>query len=146
MMLGIELGAGIYEMRVLVPLWSSSPPHSIIAYDAQPLRPDPGRNFWIFATTFLGLVSIANLFPAWRSTGMRRRWWLFGAGLTVLVIISTFGYFVPTLLKIHGRDLPAGEVIAMTNWWVRLNWLRAALVFIAWVATLRAFSYGRPAD
>lgn len=145
LMLGIEIGAGIFETRVLVPLWSSSPPDSILTYDTQTLRPDTGRHFWIYATPFLGLVSFANLFPAWQNSGARRRWWLFGAGLTLLVVISTFAYFVPALGKIHrANEFPADEIISTTLWWVRLNYLRVAALILAWLSALRAFSYGPP--
>jgi hypothetical protein len=143
--IGIEIGAGIYEARVLVPLWSSSPPESLIAYQSQSMPPDPGRKFWIFATPLVGLLSLANLFPAWRSTGARRRWWLLGAGLSLLVVIATFAYFVPTLIKLQrAAVLPGDEVIALITWWVRLNWLRAVVFFIGWLAVLRALSFGPP--
>ncbi len=59
--LGITLGAGLYEMRVVVPLWASAPPASIG-------HPDSGRRFWAFVTTGpLTLLCLANLYYAWRS-------------------------------------------------------------------------------
>jgi hypothetical protein len=30
--LGIEIGAGLYETLVVLPLWTASPPESVIAY------------------------------------------------------------------------------------------------------------------
>jgi hypothetical protein len=32
------------------------------------------------------------------------------------------------------------ELTSLTNWWSRLNWLRAILYFIAWLAALRALT------
>jgi hypothetical protein len=55
--LGLQTGAGLYETRVLVPLWACAPPQSVVAYFANPMRPDSGRRFWIVLTPTLGLVS-----------------------------------------------------------------------------------------
>jgi hypothetical protein len=53
--LGIVVGAGLYENRVVVPQWASAPPHSLLA-------PDSGLRFWAFATTgALTLLTLANL-------------------------------------------------------------------------------------
>jgi hypothetical protein len=62
--LGLQTGAGIYETRVLVPLWSASPPESVAAFFAQPMRPDSGRRLWIFLTPLTGIVCIVNLILA----------------------------------------------------------------------------------
>jgi hypothetical protein len=144
-MLGVEIGAGIYEARVLVPLWAGAPPDSVWDYLTQELRPDPGRKFWAYSTTLVGLLGIANLVTAWRNKKIpskQRKWWLLGAGGTVAMIIATFAYFVPTLMRMEdaGQAMVSADVV---NWWVRLNWLRAAVYMAAWLATLRAFSFGR---
>jgi hypothetical protein len=51
-MLGPQLGAGMYENRVLVSLWASDPPRSVNVWKEQlsraTLRPDAGRAFWMF--------------------------------------------------------------------------------------------------
>src|SRR5207247_3252473 len=90
--LGIVFGAGIYEARIVVPLWASSPPKSLRS-------PDSGRKFWVFVTTLpLTLLSLANLVAAWQAQGTRRDWWL-GAVFAVLVErLATFSYFIPTML------------------------------------------------
>lgn len=141
--LGIQTGAGLFETRVLIPLWSSSPPESVVTYHAQALRPDSGRRFWIFLTPLVGLISALNLIVAWQSEGPRRAWWLLGAGASTAVIIVTFTYFVPVLLRLlRAGEMPATEVAGMVRWWVRLNWLRAVVLMAAWLAALKAFSYG----
>ena len=141
--LGIQTGAGLIETLVLVPLWSSAPPESVIAFNAQPMRPDSGRRFWIFSTPVVGLVSLANVFFAWRSAGPQRVWWLASAGSSVVIVIVAFAYFAPILLTLlRASELPANDVARMVRWWVRLNRVRAVVLVAAWLAALKAFSYG----
>ena len=42
--LGTAFGAGFYESRVVVPMWTSDPPASLAS-------PDSGHRFWAFVTT-----------------------------------------------------------------------------------------------
>ena len=142
--LGLQVGAGIYEARVIVPLWASNPPASVIEFFAQPMRPDSGGRFWIFLTPIVGLISLGNLVFAWSSTGPGRSSWLFAAGASFAITVVTFAYFVPAILLLPKADkLPADVVTSKVQWWVRLNWVRAIVLAAAWLAALNAFAYGR---
>jgi hypothetical protein len=141
--LGIQIGAGIYETRVIVPLWSSAPPESVVAYNLQALRPESGTRFWIFATPLLGLLGLANLFVAWRSNAGVRAWWLFAAAAVVVVVAVTFIYFVPELMRFAAWREGAGAPIeSRVRLWVALNWVRVVVLVAAWLSLLRAFSGG----
>jgi hypothetical protein len=86
--LGIVFGAGIYEARVVVPLWASSPPASLHS-------PDSGRQFWAFVTTVpLTLVTIANAIAAWQSVAPQRPWWI---AAVVLVVVERAATRMPML-------------------------------------------------
>jgi hypothetical protein len=138
--LGIEIGAGLYEARVLVPLWSSAPPESLIHYNLQTLRPMPGQRFWIVSTPLVGLLGLANLVAGWRSTVATRRWWLLGAGGVVAIVVITFVYFVPALMGFERvRSGADGSLAASVNRWVILNWVRAAIYTVSWLCLLRAY-------
>src|SRR5438309_12120473 len=92
--LGTAFGAGLYEARIVVPLWASSPPESLRS-------PDSGRKFWAFVTTIpLTLLYPANLVTAWHVQGPRRRWWLAAAIVLFVERIATFSYFIPTMLRL----------------------------------------------
>jgi hypothetical protein len=137
---GIEIGAGLYEARVLVPLWSSAPPESLIHYNLQTLRPMPGQRFWIVSTPLVGLLGLANLVVGWLSTAARRRWWLLGAGGVVVMVVITFVYFVPALMGFEAVRAGAdGSLAASVNRWVILNWIRAAIYMAAWLCLLHAY-------
>src|SRR5437899_6316649 len=93
--LGIVFGAGLYEARIVVPLWASSPPESL-------RWPDSGRKFWAFVTTIPHtLLSLANLVIAWHAQSPRREWWLAAAVVILVERISTFSYFIPTMLRLQ---------------------------------------------
>lgn len=141
--LGIALGAGLYESRIVVPQWISYSPESGYRWNVEAARQaNTGVNFWVYVTTVpLTLLTLANLFVAWRwSRGELRRWWL-GAGFgTVADKILTFGYFIPVMLRLMGDEsIPPAEAVATALQWARFDWMRHAIDFVAWLAALRAF-------
>ncbi len=131
--LGIVFGAGLYESRIVVPLWTSAPPASLRS-------PDSGRRFWAFTTTIpLTLLTLANIPLAWHSQA-RREWWLVAALLVLVERISTFGYFIPTMIRMQRADKSTTELIARLAIWERLNCVRVLLTLVAWLAALKALT------
>jgi hypothetical protein len=74
MNLGIAFGAGLYEHRIVVSTWISSSQEPGAHWNAEAARrDDTGRKFWAFVTTVpLTLLTLANLFAAWRASGAVR--------------------------------------------------------------------------
>jgi hypothetical protein len=146
--LGIEIGAGLYETIVIVPMWAGSPPDSLIAF-YQHNRANPemtinaGGRFWIFATPMVGLLSIAVLLTgSWANTAQRRLRTI-GSGLALLVVISTFVWFVPNLILLQSKEvltMDANKLASLANWWFNLNWVRCFLYVTAWLSALRALA------
>src|SRR6266702_2177291 len=119
--LGIVFGAGLYEARIVVPLWASSPPESLRS-------PDSGRRFWAFVTTIpLTLLTLASLVAAWHAPAPRRESWLVAAVVILVERIATFSYFIPTMLRLQRAALPPADVRARVSLWARLNYLRSAI-------------------
>ena len=141
--LGIVLGAGLYESRIIIPQWMGTPPESVYRWNAEAARrPEPGRDFWAFVTTVpLTLLTLANLMAAWRVRGAMRVWWL-GAAMSIVVErILTFLYFIPRALKLqHAETLSEAEVVAVASQWPKLNYVRHAFTLAGWLAALKAFS------
>jgi hypothetical protein len=138
--LGVALGAGLYESRIVVPDWidvaASSP-----AWNADAARSDnTGIRFWVAVTTVpLTLLTLANLFAGWRAPIGLRRWWL-GAATTALVErASTLGYFVPTMVRLIQAD-SSPDTVSSAMRWAQLNNGRHFLVLAAWLAALKTFS------
>jgi hypothetical protein len=139
--LGIAFGAGLYEHRIVASGWLVTSQKSGVHWRADAARRDDvGRRFWAFATTLpLTLLTLANLFSAWRSSGAVRGWWL-AAGLAALADRAvTFCYFIPTMVRLmRAGDSPEAVAVA-TRWW-NLNYMRHALVLTAWLMALEAFA------
>jgi hypothetical protein len=142
--LGIALGAGLYEHRVVVPRWidwAGSPDGPVRYWNAGAARRDnTGIRFWVFVTTVpLTLLTLANLIAAWRAPGAVRRWWLGAAAAALVDRVITFTYFIPTMVRLmHAPSTPAS--VAAATRWAQLNYVRHAIVLAALLAALRAFS------
>src|SRR6266851_4527783 len=139
--LGIVFGAGIYEARISVPRWigpsnTSSPGW----HPEEAKRDDTGRRFWAFTTTLpLTLLTLANLWAAWQSSGPIQGWWLTAALAALADRIFTFLYFIPRMVGLlRATDSPAARATMMQ--WANLNYIRLALILIAWLASLQTFS------
>jgi hypothetical protein len=148
MCLGIEIGAGLYEALVVVPIWSAAPPASVLGYfhhnvaDLQ-FALNPGGNFWLIFTPMTGLLAVVTLLSGLKTAPEHRKWRIAGTVLAIIVVAATFAWFVPTLISLMSEGvtkLSGAEITSKTNWWVRLNWVRAATYIIAWVAALRALT------
>ena len=128
MNLGIAFGAGLYEKRIILPQWFSVSPESGFRVNSEAMRrTDVGLRFWAYVTTVpLTLLTLASLLVAWQSHGPRHNWWLGAAVIILVERIGTFAYFIPT-----GLTLMRAEP---------LNYIRAALTLVGWMAALKAFS------
>jgi hypothetical protein len=138
--LGIAFGAGLYEHRIVIPGWlvySESEAH----WRAEAARrDDTGRRFWAFVSTIpLTLLTLCSLYLAWHATGTLRYWWLAAALVALADRLLTFSYFIPTMLSLM-RAADSSESVAVALRWSNLNYLRHALVLIAWLASLKAFA------
>ena len=146
--LGITIGGGLYEQLVVMPLWSLSPPDSVIAYHqhnvANPqFAPDQGGRFWIFFSPGLGLLAIATLISGWKTQPQHRRLRMISTIISLIVIVFTFAWFIPNIITLTGEGvtkLSGEQITGLTNWWVRLNWVRAVLYSAAWIAGMYALT------
>jgi hypothetical protein len=130
--LGTAFGAGLYESRVVVPLWTSDPPASLRS-------PDSGHRFWVWVTTGpLTLLTFANLVVAWQTQGPVRGWWLTASIVALVERGATFGYFIPTIIRLQRRPtLTQTAVRSALARWVLLNYVRIGLTLVAWIAALK---------
>jgi hypothetical protein len=146
--LGIELGGGLYETLVVMPLWVASPPDSVINYyrhnAANPqFALNAGGRFWMFATPLVGLSALAALLSGFRTRAEHRKWRIAGTILALIVVVSTFAWFVPNIIRLHSEavlTMSGEDVKSLTNWWARLNWVRAVVYSAGWLAALKALS------
>jgi Domain of unknown function (DUF1772) len=137
----IQMGGAVYEMFVITHLWAGSPPESVTGwnpvaqYAIEPVR------FWGRASPLYGLATLAVLTAAWFMPRLSRKWALVAGTCTLIAILSTILFFVPILretILTRGAGLSAVEISAKVHQWVNWNWLRMLLVFVGWVAGVRA--------
>jgi hypothetical protein len=131
--LGTAFGAGIYESRVVIPLWENTPPQT---------WPNTGLLFWVYVTTVpLTLLTLANLVAAWRDQGPRRYWWLGAVAIIIVERIATFSYFIPAMLWLMStEDLSQAGVNTVLAQWLLLDYGRHVLTLAGWLAALKALS------
>jgi hypothetical protein len=99
-----------------------------------------GRRFWGFVSTVpLTVITLANLYAAWHAPGMVRGSWLAAGALELAGRLFTFSYFIPTMIRLMAAtDSPSA--VASASRWRTLNYVRLAIVFTAWMASLRTFA------
>jgi Domain of unknown function (DUF1772) len=148
----IELGGGLYETLVVVPTWAGNPPDSVIAfYQNNAAKPDlalnAGPKFWMFCTPLTGLTAIGAFLSGLRTNPVHRHWRVLGTGLAIIVVVWTFAWFVPNIMRLFSEEVltmnPA-DLSALANRWASLNWLRVVLYSAGFLATLKAF--GTPSE
>jgi hypothetical protein len=141
--LGIALGAGVYESRIVVPQWLNCSSNGRAHWNAAAaVAANVGLRFWVYVTTVpLTLLTVANLFAAFQAVGPARNWWVTAVVAALLDRASTFGYFVPTMLRLMRPGGPAGaDAARIATQWAQLDYIRHGLTLAALVTALRALT------
>ena len=136
------LGAGIYESFVVHPAWSRKPPESFVGFVGSPVSRMNISAFWMAATPLYALSGLGALAVAlW--AGSREVPLILSAVCAVSAVSWTVAYFRPTIhrfLDDGGGTIPAGQLQSAARRWVRLNWIRMALVAISWWGAFTALA------
>lgn len=134
----LHLGAALYELVVVFPLWSADLPKSAAAWAAMTSRPDSSRLF-----TPLVIAIVFSTAMAWISglftRGWRRAWLtlaLAAAGATVMIAVTEVS---PVERELFGPaalgDGNGALVVGLAGDWIRVSAMRmAALAAGAWFA------------
>lgn len=129
----IGLGGGLYEVRVVDPVWPRRP---------EIVQPDRGglsrRRFWIPAHLAFELALIAALVVAW-SLPTVRAWLLAGLVSHAIMRIWSVFDFIPRALAFE-RAEPATIAEGAARRWTRRSRWRLPLDVITCATTLAAFA------
>lgn len=147
-LLGIAIGGGLYEQLVVIPVWSSAPPDSVVSYYqhnvANPhLALDQGGRFWARVMPLMTLSALGTALSGLRTAPEHRKWRLGAVALTLGLIVATGVWFIPNIRRLLGGDvlaMPADAIVRLTTSWVRFNWIRSLLFLVSWLAALRALT------
>jgi hypothetical protein len=145
---GIVVGAGLYEMRVIVPLWANAPPASVWYWEAQQIAnpqyaPNSGMRLWIFLTPTHLLLAVATLLAGWKLRGEHRKWLLISTIIFIFMHLTAFVWFVPTLkelMKSRELGISPEQVATKAHLWATLSWFRVPVGLVGFIAGLRALT------
>lgn len=145
----MQLGAGFYEKQAVIPLWAEhATPATLSEHLAASGHTASSTRFWPFISPVVFALGIANAIIAWKHTGPARPWWLFASLALIVMSVSTYAYFVPTMLSMmHRSDTYTEEQLSRTmTLWLNLSWLRMLIAVPAWLAAVKALTLlgGRP--
>ena len=131
--LGVAFGAGVYEARVVIPQWADHPPKA---------WPNTGLLFWVYVTTVpLTLLTVLNGIAAWLTRGPMRHWHVAAVGIVIVERLTTFLYFIPTMVTLMGTDgLAEADVRTTLSQWLLMNHGRHLLTLTGWLLALKALS------
>jgi len=143
MLFGIVLGAAVYEHLAVIPKWNAAIPSSLSMFQGK--YGLQAQYFWVPIHPFTIIFMVAALIANWHNS--RRKNILYALTGYVLILIVTYIYFVPTLIRLI--ETPYSETVdeALTNsgaTWEILSLLR--LVFIVIISYLLLSSLTKPAE
>ena len=149
---GVLIGAKLFDLRVLVGAWSSSPPESLSLLPYGPHYPVDTGEFFIPSSAALLVASFGALIGGWKTPSKFRLLLFVSAVMIFAVLMITVLAFWPRNAALWAvaqgspkaiKDTEA--IVAMVREWIRLDWLRIAMASVGYGALLRAISMPFPA-
>ncbi len=139
MFLGIAFGAGIYEARVVLPLWFNKINGRYSVNHENLSEIDSGRKFWGFITTVpLTILTIINSVLAAQSTDSISTLWLTALLIVLVERILTFSFFIPTIIKLQrNKNMTDDQINEKISLWIGMNYVRNILTLISWILILQ---------
>ena len=145
--LGLDLGAGIYEARIVVPLWSAGVPETLAAGNPYGrVAIDAGIHFWSRMTSVVALLALVTLAFSLRTSAPLRTWQIFASVAELAAAAMTLFYFRPTLVRLfmgHGEGLSPEAIRSTVGLWVMWSRVRIAISLVAWCAAIQALVLSR---
>ena len=131
--LGISVGAGLYESRIVIPSYFGTSPDTFV---------NTGLSFWIYVTTIpLTLLTIANGIVAWKTQGSRRKLYIITIIIVSIERLLTFFYFIPTMAGLMGNtEITQHKIDAILSQWTFLNNFRHLLSIAGWLTALKTLT------
>lgn len=135
---GVALGAGIYEIRVMVPQWLSTVNGVTVWHAEMAKSADPGLNFWAFVTTGpITLLTLLSALLVWKTKGSVRRWWFVVLAFLLVDRAMTFGYFIPTMVELMDGKLAQADAVRTAQQWANLDIVRLLASAGSFVAAIK---------
>ena len=143
---GMGIGGGIYETRVVYPNWTKDPtPEGLSQKLVSSGQAGAGRSYWPLVSPTSALLAILNVLFAWHQTGLVRNLWLMSSISIVLKSVATYAYFVPTYIRRISKPetMNAAELRRIVRTWTTLSPLRVLVEMFAWITGILALLFFR---
>ena len=146
-LVGMLLGAGVYESVVMAPNYAAAVPESL--EDAKQFMrvTNPGNYFRVVAP-LTQIALLITLVLNWRGA-RERRWWLLSTFvLAVAVDVITFTYHYPrnAILFTDPMNTPPAALAVAATEWIYGNLVRVCMLFVAMVCGVKAAMARRAAE
>jgi hypothetical protein len=136
LVLGAHIGAAIYEMVVITPLWTGNPPQSVRGFNPVAEYAIEPLGYKLPAIVVLAFVSFA-LLAVGSSKSPGRGWTLLagsvGLALSVATVIHAFPILRRTIVE-NGANLSDAQIVEQVQAWILWGRLRLLGLLIAWTA------------
>lgn len=146
--LGLDLGAGIYESFIVVPLWTDGVPETLATGNPYGrVAIDAGVRFWSRMTSTVALIAILVLVFTLIWPGPQRTWQLVASVAELVAVAMTLFYFRPTLMRLfmgHGEGLSTDAIKSTVKRWRMWGRVRILITLVAWCAAIEALILTRP--
>ncbi len=139
-------GGLMYEMVVILPLWSALLPESVIEWNARPQYVINPTRFFAPVAVATVFSSLASLVFGWKS-GNRRLWFVLSAVCAMATLAFTIIYFFPkneVLFRNQTSGLSGAEISTIANAWISANWIRTGIMAVGFFSALRAMNTDFP--
>ncbi len=145
--MSIYIGGTVYQMLVIVPLWSASPPESVRAFFQGTEYLRTIRNFFGPPTMVArALPLLLGLIAGWK-LATHRAWLSVPVVCVALALVMTLAYIYPindVLFAQAGGNLAPEAVRKMVRQWVIADRIRLGIMTIGFLSLLRALSIPFP--
>jgi hypothetical protein len=125
----IVIGAAVFEHVAVFPQWSAAPPVSLSMFQGKyGLNPAP---FWMYIHPVTLVLLIASVILLW-NTRSRKNLLITTTGY-VIILVTTFIFFVPELLAITGTAYSQEintSLVERAQLWETLSLVRVAVLII----------------
>lgn len=138
--LALVLGAGVYEARIQVPTWFGPSAAGEPQWNRDAARrADVGLRFWVYVSTVpLTLLTLGSAIALWWTPEPIRLVWAGSVAVIVVERVATFGYFIPTMIRLTTGGADPQDTTEARRW-VRRNHVRHGANVLAWGLALQSF-------
>ncbi len=148
---GMGVGGKLFEMMVVMPAWSASPPTSLALMPYGPRYPFNPGDFFLPLMALMLPGTFGALATGWKTPRSYRIWLIIPAVAFVLVAVFTPTVFWPMIRELYGAGTgritmsEADAALLVRRWWI---WDSARTVVSAgaYLSLLRALSVPYPRD